>query len=202
MPLGDNYASLAELKSRLGITDTTDDTALSNALSAISRNVEEYTSRQFNDAGTTSARIYRPDSCLWVDVDDFSTDTGLIVQTDDGDDGNFDTTWPVSDFQLEPLNGIVDGQTGWPYSTIRSVATRWLWRRRRASVRVTARWGWTAIPTPIREATLILGEETFKLKDAPFGVAGFGDFGVVRIRDNPKATALLDPYRRYGVLVG
>jgi hypothetical protein len=40
------------------------------------------------------------------------------------------------------------------------------------------------------------------LKDAPFGVAGFGEFGAVRVRNNPRAMALLQPYRRLPVLVG
>jgi hypothetical protein len=47
----------------------------------------------------------------------------------------------------------------------------------------------------------MLAEETFKLKDAPFGVAGFGDFGVVRVRENPAVARLLAPYKRYPMLV-
>jgi hypothetical protein len=32
-------------------------------------------------------------------------------------------------------------------------------------------------------------------------VAGFGAFGAVRVRDNPRAESMLEPYRRYPVLV-
>jgi hypothetical protein len=199
--LGASYATLPELKTRLGIDNTTDDAALTNALNSVSRHIEAYTSRQFNDAGSATARVYYPDACRRTAVDDFHTDTGLIVQTDDGDTGTFDTTWTSADFQLEPLNGLVDGQPGWPYNTIRAVEGRMFPAGRRATLKVTARWGWAAVPAEVKEACLIGAEETFKLKDAPYGVAGFGEFGVVRIRENAKVATLLAPYRRSPVLV-
>jgi hypothetical protein len=46
----------------------------------------------------------------------------------------------------------------------------------------------------------MLAEETFKMKDAPFGVAGFSDFGAVRVRDNPKVMSLLNRYIRTPIL--
>jgi hypothetical protein len=69
-------------------------------------------------------------------------------------------------------------------------------------LQVTARWGWSAVPPAVTEATLILAEELAKLKDAPFGVSGWTEFGVMRVRDNPFAARLLNPYRRNAVLVG
>jgi hypothetical protein len=51
----------------------------------------------------------------------------------------------------------------------------------RPSVQITALWGWPAVPSLVTEACYQLAEETFKLKDAPFGVAGVNDFGVLRI---------------------
>ena len=42
---------------------------------------------------------------------------------------------------------------------------------------------------------------TFKLKDAPFGVAGMAEWGVVRVRANPMAMAMIAPYRLHPVLV-
>lgn len=193
MALGDPYATLAQLKARFDIADAIDDDRLTDALDDISRGIEDHCERQFNDAGTTSARVYRPrTSCLAV-VDDFSTTTGLAVATDEDGDGVFETTWAASDYELEPLNGIVAGRPGWPYWRIRAV-DRLFPCNRRASVQVTAQWGWAAVPTPVQEACLIMAAETFKLGDAPFGVLGFGEFGAVRVRDNPIATRKLRPY--------
>lgn len=67
---------------------------------------------------------------------------------------------------------------------------------KRAAVQVTARWGWVAVPAPVKAACLISAAETFKLREAPFGVASFQDFGLARVRDNPIARRKLNPYRR------
>lgn len=213
MALGDAYATLAQLKGRLGIgsSDTRDDDRMTAALLAASRGMDKETNRQFNDAGSASARVYYPDDWAYVTVDDFSTTAGLSVQTDEGADGLYGLTWTANDYQLEPLNGIVDGETGWPYSTVRAVQSRYFpfWPQGivhrtswRATVRVTARWGWATVPAPVTEATLIVAAEIFKLKDAPFGVAGFGEYGAVRVRQNPMACNMIMPYKRHVLLVG
>jgi hypothetical protein len=206
MALGDPYATLDELKNRLriGLSDTTDDSALTSALAVASRAIDKACNRQFNDAGTPSARVFRTNSWYRAEVDDFSTTTGLVIKSDEADDGQFEVTWQAGlDYQLEPLNGVVDGEPGWPYWIICATESNYFntWARW-AQLEVTARWGWAAVPAAIKEATLIVAEETFKLKDAPFGVAGFGEYGAVRVRNNPMAWNLIAPYRRDVVLVG
>lgn len=203
MALGDPYVELDALKSYLKIStsDTTDDSELGMALDSASRGIEDFCHRQFHDAGVPTARTYTPDDYCWVEVDDFSTITGLVVKTAAGNDGVFGTTWTAADYQLEPLNGVVDGRPGWPYSKIRTVGSRRFRCGHRATVQVTAQWGWTAVPDAVKQACLIIAAETFKLKDAPFGVAGFGEFGMIRVKDNPMAMRKLQPYRRYSVLV-
>lgn len=202
MALGDSYATLAELKTRLDIADTTDDDRLTASLASASREIEAWCGRQFNDAGAASARVFPATGCTLAVVDDFSTTTGLIVATDGDDDGTYETTWASSDYELAPLNGVVAGLSGWPYWRIRAVGS-WTFPtgHRRAVVQVTARWGWTAVPTPVKEACLMIAAETFKIGDAPFGVAGFGEFGAVRVRMNTRAQSLLAPYQRDPILV-
>jgi len=202
MALGDNYATLVELKAYLGIPDTDEDDQLTDALDSASRGIEQFTNRQFNDAVTATARVYYPEHGCRVEVDDFHTTTGLVVDTDEGDDGTYETEWASTDYQLQPLNGIVDGVTGWPYREIIAVeGRRFPTCSHRAPVQVTARWGWAAVPAPVKQATLIVAAETFKLSTAPFGVAGFDGFGAVRVRDNPMAARRLAPYVRHVVLL-
>ena len=182
---------------RLGVGDTIDDAKLDSALSSASQSIEGTCGRQFNDAGVVSARVFYPDSPTMVKVEDFSTSVGLILKADYGNDGVFETTWLAANYQLEPLNGIVGGAPGFPYTRIRAINQYFpLWwgaiGSPRASLEVTARWGWTSVPASVTEACLILAEELYKLKDAPFGVMGFGGMGnVVRVRENPKVMALL-----------
>jgi hypothetical protein len=202
-PVGvDLYPDLAEFKARFAIPDTIDDNLIRKAIRSASRAADKYCGRRFYPDTTATARVYRPDTIGRADVDDFHTITGLVIKTDDDDDGVYETTWAAGDYVLEPFNGIVDGESGWPFSKIRSVGTRYFgtWSRR-ATLQVTAKWGWAASPPDVTEASLLMAGELFKLKDAPFGIAGVGDFGVVRVRQSPHIARLLDPYRRHAVLV-
>lgn len=203
MPIGDPYATLAELKGRLGITDTIDDARLTDALAEASVGIEKWCRRQFNDAGgSPTPRVYYPTSGRLTLVDDFSTTTGLDIKTDQDDDGVFETTWAATDRQLEPLDGIRDGQPGWPFWKIRAVAAKTFpCAGLRAPVQVTARWGWAAVPKRVHGACLVMAEEIYKLVDAPFGAAGIGDLGVIRIRENTAVQMMLASYRRTAVRV-
>ncbi len=204
MAIGSSYATDTALKARLNITDANDDAAINLALSSASQEIEGICGRQFNDAGTATARIYYPDSPTVVMVDDFSTASGLILLADYGNDGVYEYTWVAANYQVEPINGVVDGTPGWPYNRIRAINQYYpLWwgaiGSPRASLQVTAQWGWASVPANVQEACLLGAEEIFKLKDAPFGVAGFGAMGAVRVRENPKIMALLDRYIRYPI---
>jgi hypothetical protein len=129
------------------------------------------------------------------------------LKTDTDRDGVFETTWSASDYQLKPVNPTIGAEPG-PYTLIKAVGSKvfpplppWPLLRDEA-IQVTGIWGWDSVPYAVRAATGILAAELFKLKDAPFGVAGFGDLGVVRIKDNPIVDRLLGPYKRTPTLVG
>jgi hypothetical protein len=198
------YATRAELKSRMSITVTTWDTMIDDVMESVSREIDGHCNRRFWVDDDVSARIYYPDSYRSAEVDEFSTTIGLVIKVDSTGEGTYATTWTSSDYELSPLNGVVDGEAGWPYRKIKPVGGQrfptYDTEFRRAPLQVTAKWGWAAVPGPVKQACLILGEATFKSKDAAFGVAGFDGVGVVRVRDNPMAAAKLSKYRR--ILVG
>lgn len=184
------YATEGQLKSYVTIDDGIDDTLLRDAIATASRDIDNYCGRSFGKAETATARSYRPAGPGLVKVNDFWTTEDLVVSVDGA-------TWTTGAYQLEPLNGVVDGEEGWPYSELHAIGGSRFPRSvdDRASVQVTAKWGWADVPAPVHQACLIIAAEAFKLKDAPFGVAGFGDYGVVRIRNNPIAASKLAPYR-------
>ncbi|MET7949221.1 hypothetical protein [Micromonospora sp. NPDC005324] len=200
MALGDPYATRDELKKRSDIpdNDTLDDDQLAAAVLSASREIERWCRRQFNDAGVASTRTYRAIGDRLVLVDDFHTTAGLVVAADSAGAGVYNEAWVTADYLLEPLNGVVDGVPGWPYSRIKAL-TYGLACSERPVVQVTARWGWAAVPADVKEACLIMAAESFKLTDAPFGVAGFGEFGPVRVRINSLAEQKLAPYRRHKI---
>lgn len=207
MALGDSYATLAELRSRLGVTDatnTTEDAKLTAALAAASRGIEKVCNRQFNLASSATARVYYPDSRLRARVDDFASTASLAVKTDESSDGVYETVWTSADYQLEPLNNVVDGESGWPFYWIRAVGSQrfpCVSATDRAPLEVTAIWGWAAVPTPVKEGCLILAEEIYKLKDSPFGVGGYGQFGIIRARENPMVWTRVGSYAYMPVMV-
>jgi len=199
----DTYATVAELKEHLmgaGATDTIDDLKLERVLRAASVTINDFCERRFFKDNTATARTYYPVDRRSALVDDFHTTTGLVIKTDLGDDGTYETTWVSTDYQLEPLGGIVRGMTGWPFWRIRAVESELFpLTGHRAPLEVTAKWGWAAIPDPIREACLLEAARLFHRKGSPQGVAGFGDFGVVRVSKfrDPDAERLAAPYARY-----
>lgn len=203
--LGDSYVELPDFKTYLvgqaNANLTGQDANLIDALSSASREIENYCRRQFNDAGSATAREFKPDRSRSARVDDFSTTSGLIVKLDTDLDGTFATTLTSSQYELSPANGIFDGMAGWPYYRIRLTDSSISFPSSRTSGRervlqVTARWGWAAVPEPVRAACKIMAAETWKLKDAPFGVLGLDEFGVVRVRQNKMAVSKLAPYAR------
>ena len=155
MAIGDAYCTDEEFKSWVGVDDALDANESPVIRKAASRKVEEYCGRQFNDAGSATARVYHPNSSTCLRLDEFHTTSGLIVATDTGDDGTYETTISASNYTVYPLNGIKDGQTGWPYDRIelRNAAT--FPAVTGPAVSVTARWGWAAVPDDVKTATLI-----------------------------------------------
>lgn len=202
MALTDLYIDAEDLKTRLNIEDDEDMVRLAGAVQAATNGINTFCGRQFNDAETVSTRVFEVTSDCLAYVDDFSTVTGLIIKTDDGGTGTFSRTWTAADYELAPLNGVVGGEPGWPYWKIRHVG----WGQgfppfRRACLQVTARWGWAAVPAAVTEACRIAAEEIFKLRDTPFGIGGYGDFGVIKVRDNPFIARMLKKYQRTGALL-
>lgn len=195
------YATLAELKAWVSIPtgDTADDANLTLALDAASLQIDRWCDRSFAADAVATTRDYMVSDTGRLDTDPISTTTGLIVATDDNNDGIYETTWSASDYRLEPTNAA---SAGVPWDRIVALGTRWFPALQyRPGVRVTAKFGWPGgtAPAPVKQATLIQAARLFKRKDAPFGVAGSVEFGSeIRLLDelDREASRLLRPYRR------
>lgn len=197
------YATLDQLKLALTIpsADTQDDALLLVGLEAASRSIDDYTQRRFWQDPAATSRRYTPTGRLAVWVDDISTTTGLVVQTDDNDDGVHETTWTLgTDFELEPVNEFLDSEPV-PFSLMRALrrGNKRLPYYTQYGLKITARWGWSAVPARIKQATLIQAERLFKRKDSPWGVAGSPEAGnEIRLlaRLDPDVEMMIKRYRR------
>lgn len=189
-----------DVKEALGIPipDNVDDTRIELAVSAATSMIQQYCRRQFVADANATARVYVATNRDLVFTEDFYTTTGLIIQTDGGADGTFDTTWTTSDYQLEPLNGEVFGDA-WPYHTIRAIGGLYFpMSYEEALVKVTAKWGWTSVPAAVKQAAVLQAITVFKSSDAPFGATPFAETGILRLRSalHPTAAALVQDYRK------
>lgn len=203
MAVVNGYATRTQLQEHFGDTITALDVdLLDRAINAASRAIDRHCGRRFWIDAAVVARQYRPSDVYSVFVDDIAASAGVIVKTDTTGDGTYATTWDSTDFDLEPRNAAVvaAGSTGDAYSFWQITAIddkTFPLHGRRATLQVTAKFGWSAVPVDVEEACILKAAALLKRKDAPFGVAGFGDFGVVRIRRDEDAYSLLQPYVRF-----
>lgn len=173
--------------------DTSRDDYLYACLSAASRGIDDYCGRVFYRDSSASARTYRTrgrvdasdsDGELLL-VDDIATEDGLIVESGDT---SF-TTIAATGYDLEPSTALVRRR---PATGLRRVAGCW---SRTRLVRVTAVWGWPAIPAQVVQATQIQAKRLYKRRESPEGVLGNSEWGVVRLsRVDPDVQALLAPF--------
>jgi len=196
LAISNGYATLNQVKAALRISDTVDDSLLEMAVESASRAIDGHAGRYFYSSGTAT-RYYAAQDSYLVQTDDISG-TALTLQTSSAGDGVFDTTWNQIDYQLEPLNGNVDGLAV-PFTRIRAVEN-YLYpvESDQALIKVTAVFGWASVPIAITQATIIQASRIFKRLDSPLGVAGFGDLGAISVtRDiDPDVAQLVAPYRR------
>lgn len=176
--------STADWRTWSGNTTEPNSAMVSAAISAAEQAINDHCARKFFVAGATAtARVYVPGVGTTVRIHDCVEVTAVADDT---------ITVASTAYQLEPLNGITDAGLAVPYEQIRRLSGNgWTHDYGRATVSVTARWGWSALPAQYTEATKMLTTDLLNMKDIRGGVAGFGEFGAVRIRENPMVTYLL-----------
>lgn len=199
--LGHLYATPQMIKSRVGLslTDSTNDQELHGACYAASRAIDKYCSRVFWRTLNTEARVFDACDLYVLDLGPFNDLVSVATFKTDGDgDGTFETTWASTDYELNPLNTGAGPELR-PYTRVRAIGRGFpvVWSRlgRLHRVQITGVYGWPAVPAPISEAARILASEYFKAKDAPFGIASFGEYGAMRVRENPMVAQLCNGYR-------
>lgn len=194
MAITNGYCTLEQLKASADITDGFDDTILELAIEAASREIDQICERNFYNMGEATRDFVAQDS-LYTPIDDLISLTTL--KTDPNGDSGFSITWDAGDYNLLPLNGFMGG-IQWSSNGIR-VRDAYLFPivAEQPLVRVTGVWGWTSVPTPVVQATIILASRLYKRNDSPLGVAGFGDIGVIRVGSyDPDVEKLIHPFKK------
>jgi len=187
MAITNGYATLTQIKNYLSISDNTDNDLLEDLVESSSRSIDRIANRRFYADAAASARKYRAYSDVFIYTDDISSTSGLIVKIDEGGNGTFSKTLTLdTDYILDPLTA---SDLGRPFTQLTMVSNTESWpifpgitqNGLRPGVEVTAKWGWPSVPDDITTACLILTADLYKRKDAPGGVLGLGDLGVIRM---------------------
>jgi hypothetical protein len=190
------YATLAELKSSLTITDSDDDALLELAITSTSRMIDDFTGRFFYANGTVGSpviRYYTPNDPWTLAVDDYVSISEIA--TDDNFNQTWSTVWAASDFLKEPVNNSL---RGWPYTRLLATG-RYVWPYYLPQAcKITGVWGWPAVPAEVNQACIIQSSRIFVRKQSPFGIAGTPELGTVRLssRLDPDVQAFLRPINR------
>lgn len=196
--VSNGYCTKDELKSYLSVTHPDADESLTVAINAASRAIDAHCQRRFYSDTAVSARTFPVRDPYCVKVHDFSTTTGLIVATDYGDDGTYETTWTITtDFDCRPVNGIRGGLEGWPFFELHAVGGKLFpLSYKRYSLQVTAMWGWSAVPPMVKDACLIWASRLYKRSASPEGIFGGFESDPIRLssRIDPDVGLLLNPY--------
>lgn len=215
MAITNGYATLAELKARLDIDDTNDDTILESIIEAVSRFIESEPvlyrtgSTEVRNSGGTGRLFYGQSQTRYftathtrrIIVDDY-TSISAIATDDDGDDSH-ETTWAASDYLLHPRNAASKNK---PYTEI-VVANNgdyYFPCNVTDGVKVTGVWGYIAstdtadAPKLIKEACLLQSERLWKRKDAILGVAGSAELGQLTVipKLDPDVALMVNSFRR------
>lgn len=188
-----DYATAAELLSylRVNAQDDTENVATFAAswVTAVSRNIDDHTGRQFGHTDATQTRTYSPTydqaGRFWVyQIDDLFAAPYTVA------DPNGTVLLPT-DFTLWPRNAPLNGD---PYTQIRAAGSG------RCDLDVTApQWGWPEVPSSVKTGIFLQGARLAARRDSPFGISGSPqEQGEIRLlaQLDPDFRTTLKPYVR------
>lgn len=196
------YCTVDNLREQLGDlgAQNLSETMLVRAINAASRSVDNYTDRRFWADAAPVAKTFDVPGCdneLWL-PEDIAYSAGLQIATSDGT--AYTTIWDTADYRLWPYRANTSGSTyggWWKIESTRGLRFDVRGTNGILPVQITARFGWAFCPAEVEQATILKAAHVFKRKDAPYGVAQFGDLAAVQItRRDYDVIELLWPYVR------
>lgn len=197
MSLHPAYCSVSDLKDWLGISDSDDDAFLTIAAEAASRAIDDHCGRQFGLDTEPTERTYTAEwdaaSGLWVvPIDDVMVVTGMSVDADLAGDLTFSSE--VDSYRLWPFNAAENNR---PYTKLWVNADSAAFpNRRMGRVKVTAQWGWLAVPEAVENAAFVQAVIIHKRRERGPDASDYSATSRYLDRD---VQLLLKPYvRRWG----
>ncbi len=200
MAITNGYATLAEIRARLAISDPVDigqDTMLERMVEAASRAIDSDTGQSFYAA--TATRYFRAQSATRLALGCRLLSITTLKCDQDGD-RTYEETWAATDYDLMP-QASAHASVGYTWIDT-APAGRYYFPvgRNPRSVEIAGTWGYAATTPPaVHEACCLIAEQLFLRKDAALGTQGAAGFIHEARRvlwDDPHIAGLLRVYRR------
>ena len=202
MTITNGYLTTAEARTYAGLSDLADTELLDDGVTAVSRAIDNACQRSFFQH-VAEARTFPTQSAAMLTLGAFNDLVSVTTLKFDRDgDGTFEETVSSSNFGLLPPAGGGFPEAG-PYTAVQLYNSTWFpvpggtaGTGRTFLTQITGTWGWPAVPAQVKQACRLQVARVMKRQESPLGVAGFGEFGVVRVsRLDPDIDAMLQPYK-------
>ena len=186
-----NYCSLDEIKASLDITEEQYDDLIQGLIAAVKTLIDNYTERQFDSESATVRYFDGGGSCLFID--DLVSVSALSL--DEDGDAVYEATMATTDYILYPLNKSPkthiklsnDSDYGGFASGIKQ------------GVKITGTWGYSTVPAPINQASIIQVSRWFKRRESAYQDAvGSPELGQLLVYKGLDADVklILEQYRK------
>jgi hypothetical protein len=203
------YLTTDEARQYAGLSYDADTELLDDVVTAVSRAIDQACQRHFWQTSAGTARYFESPMSATLHLGAFcDLVTVTEVKVDRDGDGTYEETITASDYALGPANPSAAPEQR-PYtqltllnSVLFPVPGGSAGTGRVALTRITGTWGWPAVPAAVKQACRIQVARIVKRQESPMGVAGFGEFGVVRLTKlDPDVDSMLQPYKlaAYGI---
>jgi hypothetical protein len=200
MAITNGYITADEALAYLRLSDQVDRLLVEGWVEAASRSIDRYCMRRFYADDTPTARTFTPTEWTVCTVDDIASTLGLVVRTDEDDDGVYERLWAATEYQLEPVNALAAGDTVYVIrATGRASGPSLPLYKHTPTLQVTARWGWPSVPAAVKQACYLQVGRLALRRQSPGGILVSPDLGSsdrLYAQMDPDARVLLDPFRR------
>jgi hypothetical protein len=196
------YVTRDEVKTWLSLDpDDLDelDELIEAAINATSRYFDKRCRRHFYQR--TEARRFEATDAYTLDLGHYNDLVSVTtLKTDEDGDGTFEVTWDPTERELKPtrVNAAPEAK---PYRSVHAIGRRFPYAmavgERTERIEISGTWGWPEVPVDIHQAAKIQVARIVKRREAPEGIVGLNQFGVMYVsgKADPDVRGLIGPYR-------
>lgn len=172
-------------------TVTYDEWLYAEAIDAAEQYLRDETGRELKLAdAVATARVFRPVAGSDVLFIDDAAEITAVTE-------NGATLTANTDYVAEPFNNKINGQYR-PTDRLIRYGVAWYSDGPKATVSVTAKWGWTSIPPGLTFALYVCAKAYLQSRDVSFGLVAITEQGAAGERDGKAVKDFIDNYRNRG----